>query len=120
MKYEFNKVIDGILSYMDAEIYSGMNDWQDFIARTFVGRIVDNQDQIKHTLINNGFFRTLNIIDSEGMVDVDSLLNDIKTEMQKREKLSFNIPMFGKITFKASDVDVLHRHITGGASHESY
>lgn len=120
MKYEFEKVIDGILAYMNEEIYPRMNEWQNFVARTLVGRMLNSQEYIKHSLINNGFIRTLNIIDSEGMIDVDSLLNDIKNEMHKCENLSLNIPMFGKLTFKASDVDVLHQHITGGTSHESY
>lgn len=118
MKYEFEKVIDGILSYMDSEIFSGMNEWQDFAARVFIGRLVNNQEQIKNALINNGFLRTMSVIDSEGMVDVDTLLTDIKNEIERKGKISFNIPMFGKLTFKASDVDELHRHI--GGSHESY
>jgi dipeptidase D len=33
MRYEFNRVIDGISRYIDAEIYSRMNDLQEFAAR---------------------------------------------------------------------------------------
>ena len=113
MKYEFEKVIDGMSKYINDEIYAGMNDLQEFAARVIVGRIVNNQENVKDMLINNGFIRTFGIIDNEGMVDVDSIANDIKREIARKEKITFNIPMFGRMTFKPTDVDMLYRHITG-------
>ena len=113
MKYEFEKVIDGMSKYINDEIYVGMNDLQEFTARVIVGRIINNQENVKEMLINNGFMRTFGIIDTEGMVDVDSIANDIKREIARKEKITFNIPMFGRMTFKPTDVDMLYRHITG-------
>ena len=113
MKYEFEKVIDGMSKYINDEIYAGMNDLQEFAARVIVGRIINNQENVKEMLINNGFIRTFGIIDTEGMVDVDSIANDIKREISRKEKITFNIPMFGRMTFKPTDVDMLYRHITG-------
>ena len=113
MKYEFEKVIDGMSKYINDEIYAGMNDLQEFAARVMVGRIISNQENVKNSLINNGFIRTFGIIDEEGMVDVDSLATDIKREVGRKEKITLNIPMFGKMTFKPSDVDVLYKTITG-------
>ena len=113
MKYEFEKVIDGLSKYINDEIYAGMNDLQEFAARVIVGRIINNQENVKDMLINNGFVRTFGIIDAEGMVDVDSIVNDIKREIARKEKITFNIPMFGRMTFKPSDVDMLYQNITG-------
>lgn len=113
MKYEFEKVIDGMSRYINNEIYEGMNDLQEFAARVIVGRIINNQENVKEMLINNGFIRTFGIIDDEGMVDVYSLANDIKREISRQEKISFNVPMFGKMTFKPCDVDALYYSITG-------
>ena len=113
MKYEFEKVIDGMSKYINDEIYAGMNDLQEFAARVIVGRIINNQENVKEMLINNGFIRTFGIIDTEGMVDVDSVASDIKREIARKEKITFNIPMFGRMTFKPTDVDMLYRHITG-------
>ena len=113
MKYEFEKVIDGLSRYIDNEIYSGMNDYQEFLARLFVGRIIGNEHKVKESLINNGFIRTFGIIDSDGMVDIDSLAQDLKREIGRKEKITFSIPMFGKMTFHPTDVDVLYRTITG-------
>ena len=113
MKYEFEKVIDGIARYIDKEIYSGMNDLQEFIARLAIGRIISNEANVKENLINNGFIRTFGIIDSEGMIDVLTLTKDLKREIGRKEKITFEFPMFGKMTFDPSDVDVLYAEITG-------
>jgi hypothetical protein len=113
MKYEFEKVIDGLSKYINDEIYAGMNDLQEFAARVMVGRIINNRENVKEMLINNGFIRTFGIVDAEGMVDVESLANDIKKEIARKEKITFNVPMFGRMTFKPSDVDMLYKDITG-------
>ena len=113
MKYDVKKVINGLSKYMDAEIYSGMNDLQEMAARVLVGRLLVNEDNLKETLVNNGYLRTFGIIDGEGMVEVDDLVKDIKRELTKKGKVSLSIPMFGKLTFKPSDVDVMYKHITG-------
>lgn len=115
MKYEFNKVLDGLLKYIDTNIYSGMNEIQEIAARIIVGRVVGGKDTLKNTLMDNGFVRTLSIIDSDGMIDVDGILGDLKKEIAKKEKLCISIPMFGKMTFTPSDVDVLHKTIVGEA-----
>ena len=112
MKYEFEKVIDGLSTYINNEIYSGMNDWQEFTARVMLGRFLNNQENVKDMIMNNGFIRTFGIVDSEGMVDLDSLVEDIKREITRKEKITFNIPIFGKYTFTPSDVDVLYYTIT--------
>lgn len=114
MKYEFEKVIEGLAQYLNDELYVGMNDVQEFAARVLIGRVINNQDVIKDSLVNNGFIRTFGVIDADGMVDVEGLARDIKREIERKEKISFDIPMFGKMTFRPSDVDVLYRTITGG------
>lgn len=113
MKYDFNRVMDGIVKYINDEMFIGMNDWQEMTARILVARVVNNQEAVKKTLIDNGFIRTFGIIDSEGMVDVCGLANDIKQEIVKKGKMTFTVPMFGKISFVPEDVDKLYNYITG-------
>lgn len=113
MKCEFEKVVDGLAQYINSELYSGMNDVQEFAARVLIGRVINNQEQIKHNLVNNGFIRTFGVIDGEGMVDIEGISNDIKREISRKDKITFNVPMFGTLTFRASDVDVMYHTITG-------
>lgn len=107
----FEKVINGILKYMDAEIYGTMNDWQEMAARIAVSRLLRNSDNIKKALVNNTFIKTFAIIDDEGNVDVDGLMQDIKAEIGRKGKFTISIPMFGSFSFNVDDVDKLHRMI---------
>lgn len=111
MNYTFEKVVNGISKYIDNNIYSGMSDLQEFIARVAIGRVIERQDDIKNYLIKNGVIRTFGIIDSEGMVDVEGLMYDIKKQIARKGKLEISIPMFGKLKFVPDDVDELHQFI---------
>jgi hypothetical protein len=113
MKCEFKKVMDGISQFINVEIYSGLNDWQEFLARLMVGRILGNEEDVKEMLMGNAFIRSFGIFDSDGMVKVDDLAKDIKREIARKGKVSFDVPMFGNMTFCPSDVDKLYKHITG-------
>ena len=113
MRYEFNRVIDGISRYIDAEIYSRMNDLQEFAARVLVGRFISNEETVKESLVNNGFIRTFGIIDADGMIDVITLAKDIKREIARKGKISFLIPMFGTMSFVPEDADAVFKYITG-------
>ena len=110
----FEKVLNGILRYMNEEIYAGMNDWQEVFARIIVSRIVGNSDALKDALINNGFIKTFAIIDHNGNVDVDGLMRDLREQISRKGKISISLPMFGNFTFTAEDVDRLHRTILEG------
>lgn len=113
MKVKFEAVLDGMAKFMDKEIYSGMNDWQEVLARVTVGQIFENREAVKAVAINNGIIRTFGIIDENGDVEIERLASSLKTEIQRKEKLTFKIPLFGNLTFHPSDVDNLYEMITG-------
>lgn len=113
MKVKFEAVLDGAAKYMDREIYPGMNDWQEVIARVTVGQIFENRAAVKESFINNGLIRTFGIVDENGDVEIERLASSLKKEIRRKEKLSFKIPMFGNLTFHPSDVDTLYEMITG-------
>lgn len=113
MSYSFDQVINGITKYIDREIYSGMNDLQEIVARIAIGRVIENRENIKNALINNGVIRTFGIIDQDGMVDIENLSKELQREIERKGKLTISVPMFGKLTFTPEDVDVIKQYITG-------
>lgn len=113
MNYEFEKVLNGIAKYINNEIFPGMNQLQQFAARVVVGRILNNEKNIKNMIVNNGFIKTFGIVDEEGLIELESLMHDIKREISRQEKITFEVPMFGKMTFSPADVDALYYNITG-------
>ena len=109
---EFEKVIRGALKYLDRELYPNMVDWQEMLTRIAISRIIGDEGKLKTSLMNNSFVKTFSIIDTDGRVDVDGLMRDIKRQIEAKGKLEFSIPMLGKFSFVTSDVDTIHRYIT--------
>jgi hypothetical protein len=110
---QFEHVINGILKYMDREIYPGMNDLQEIGARIAVSRLVNNSEKLKEFLKNNVFVRTFAIIDETGEVDIDNLFGDIIEQVDKKGKIEISIPMFGKFKFTTKDFENLYQTIKG-------
>jgi hypothetical protein len=106
------RVLNGIARYLDREIYAGMNNWQEAIARIAVSRMLNNKSL--ENMINNPYMRTFAIIDAEGNVDVDGLYRDLRTYISNKGKIEIELPIFGKFTFTESDVDSLYNCIIGG------
>ena len=106
------RVINGIIKYMDREIFATMNDWQEFLARLAMARLLNNKN-LGDMVINNPYAKTFAIIDEHGNVDVDGLHRDFKTLIQSKSKIEIALPMFGTYTFNESDVDKLFDCIRG-------
>lgn len=103
----FETVFNGIIKYLDREIYAGMNDWQKLIARMAVSRVIGNKDALKDTLVNNTFVKTFAIMDEDGKIDADKILAELKLQLSEMGKVEIDIPLFGKFKFTGSDVDKL-------------
>ena len=110
----FDRVLNGVVKYLDREVYVGMNDWQEMLARIAVSRVVGNRDVLRETIVANPFVKTFGIVDENGDVDVDGLIRDIKEQIERKGKFEVIIPMFGKFIFTSADVDKLYRTITEG------
>jgi CO dehydrogenase/acetyl-CoA synthase alpha subunit len=109
----FEKVLDGIARYLDRELYVGLNDWQEMIARIAVSRVIGNKEQLKTALSSNPYLQTFAVIDNTGEVDAETLLQDIKTYITAKGKMSVTVPMMGTFTFKPEDVDKLRQYMEG-------
>lgn len=105
---KFEKVLNGILKYLNDEIYANMNDWQEIIARVAVARMIGDSNELKAKLMNNSYVKTFAIIDSSGDIDVDGILTDLKEQIAAKGKLTVSLPMFGNFTFFPDDVDKLY------------
>ena len=110
----FEQILDGLARYMNKYFYSNLNDWQEIVARLAVGRIIGNPETLKQSLQANGIIRTFAVMDSEGNVELEPIMRDLRKEIERKGKMTVEIPMFGKISFTGEDVTELYREITGG------
>ena len=68
---EFNRVIDGLVRYMNKNIFPKMIPEQRAAVRTILGMGLEKIEKIRPLLIENGFIKTFGIINLNGEVDVD-------------------------------------------------
>ena len=111
---EFEKVVDGIVRYIEKEMYAGMNDWQEVLARIAVGRVAGNVPALKNTLMNNPIAKSFAIMDSDGQVNVEQLAEELKLQISKKGKIEIALPAFGKFYFTPADVEKLKMTIMEG------
>ena len=110
----FDQVLDGLSRYLNKNFYANLNDWQEIVARLAVGRILGNEN-LKQNLMANPYVRTFAIFDSEGNVDLEPIMRDLRKEIERKGKMTVEIPMFGKISFTSEDISEIYREITGEA-----
>jgi hypothetical protein len=110
---EFNKVINGIVKYINKEMMCNLNSWQEILARVSMSRVLGNSASIKTWLIENPFIKTFAIINDEGNVDVDGLIEDLKTIVREKGSIEIDIPLFGKFKFNENDINILNSYIRG-------
>ena len=108
---KFEKVIDGVAKYIDGEIYGSMNDWQEIMARMAVGRILGNKELLKQKIMENPLLMSFAMIDSDGEMDAEKFLSEIKGVISQKGGLRVQIPLFGTLKFSDSDVDRLRKYI---------
>ena len=110
---KFEKVINGIVKYIDRNICPNMNDLQEIGYRAMCSRVLDNTDQYQEMLSKNAFVKTFAVIDESGDVDVDGLIKAIRDPIAKKGKVKIKVPFYGSFTFTPEDIDELHRTIKG-------
>ena len=115
MKVEFEKVVEGLCSYINKEVLPTMNTWQQVVATVAVNRYARNSNNLKATLINHPIAKGIALIDENGMVEIDDLAEDIKAAIAPKGRLDLSIPVIGcKLTFNSQDISILCDEIKGG------
>ena len=110
---EFEKIINGIIKYINKEIIPNMNSWQEVLARLALARLTNNSEVIKKSIISNPIIKTFAIVDENEHFDIDGLINDAKTIVREKGVFEIDVPLFGKFKFTENDISLLHSHIRG-------
>ena len=115
----FEKFIEGVMRYLNSEVFTHIgSDWQEVLARIYVMRMFSGAEELKKTLMENPFLKTFALVDSSGMVDVNSvncIMRDLKKLIEeKNNKLTIGFPLIGNFTFTSDDVAKLHKTILDG------
>lgn len=110
----FNKVMDAIVKFAEAEIFPGMTELQEIAARVGVSWLFDSADAALDLLASNKIAIAFGFIDSNKNIDAVRALKYIRTQIQRKQKLQITIPILGKFSFVPEDVDKILGFIEEG------
>lgn len=102
---EFERVIRGIVRYIESRIYPGMTDWQEVLVGTVVDQLYDSREELRDTIRKNHAYRMVASMDQNGNIDIDALASKLKRRIDKKGKIEVTIPLMPKLSFSSSDVD---------------
>lgn len=105
-----SKVIYGIAGYIDDEIVSKLaGSWKAWAVGGLAGIAVNRADGLMAQYANHPMVKSLGLIEGEN-IDVETIITELRKQAQ-RGAATIDIPIVGPVTFTATDVDSLYRHI---------
>lgn len=111
MTYTIEQLKKGLAAYLDAEFMPLIDDG---FKRVMVGAgisiAISKYANIIPVLNENKFVKSLELIDSEGNVDLDTIVAAVQSQMPA-DGVSVDVPMVGAMRFKKEDVEKLYRTI---------
>lgn len=107
-----SKVLRGISAYVDNDLVPGLaGSWKAWALGAAAGLMLSKGDKLIDSLSKNPVVNALGMIEGEN-IDVESVFAELRKQAQ-RGNATLDVPMIGPITFGASDVESLYRHIMG-------
>lgn len=68
-------------------------------------------ESLVDTLISNPLVTNLGIVKQDGMIDIDTVKETLKNEINKAGFMRVSVPMIGDIDFTPEDADALYKSI---------
>ena len=101
----------GISRFIDNEVLPHMTGIKKIGLGMYSALALQNAAGALEKLKTNPAIAMLNVIDDNGMIDIDALYN-VAVPMFA-EKQTFDLPVIGSVTFDRNDVEKLFRYIRG-------
>lgn len=123
---EASKIINAVFGYLEMNMLPSMNDLQETAFYYAKEVIQEESNQIVDTAKDNLAFRILFSMDKTGDVDHEKLASRVRKAMMHKGRISFNVPLYGPVTFVPEDIDNImqilenNHNETAGGYHENY
>lgn len=104
-----NDITNGVTKYIDTEFLVLFPETG--LQRLMIGTAIAIAIK-KRTPEAISVIKGLGLMDSEGNVDIDTLVTELKNHISS-DGLKMDIPSLGVVTFKKEDIDKLYKYIVG-------
>lgn len=107
-----DKIEQGMANYLDSELMPQLqkNGIEKVIVGTVASLLIRKTGALIEGYKDNGLVKMLGVMDENGNVDVDTLVEEVKKNISK-EGIKVNVPILGNITFHKDDIDKLYDYI---------
>ena len=109
-----SSLIPGFAAFIDEAVLSHYppNSMKRIMMAGAVSLYLKQNEGLVDSLTSNPLFTSLGVVHDGGMIDLNTLRDTLKSEINKAGFLRVDIPMVGAIDFTADDADALFRFIT--------
>lgn len=108
MSYELEQVVQGAVNYVEKEVMAKLPTSKKWIVGTALGLASLQASKITEYPI----VKALGIIDDDNKVNVNELLTAMKGSVDRYGKIVLEVPLVGKMSFSADDIDKLGEYIS--------
>jgi hypothetical protein len=108
-----SSIIPGLSKFLDNNVLAHYppTSLKRIIAAGALALYLKQNTSIIDSIINNPMFSSLKVSTAEGMIDLESLRDVYKNEINKAGFLRINFPIIGNVDFTADDLDALYNAI---------
>ena len=108
-----SSIIPGLSQFLDSAVLSHYppTSLKRILAAGGMALYLQKNEKLVDTIINHPLFSTLGV-SNNGMIDIDTLKDVLKTQVAKAGYMRVHIPILGDTDFKSEDIDHLYRCIT--------
>lgn len=108
--------VRGILEYAQNEVLPPLPDVGKLGVGTFLILGTNRINALADALVQNNLVKSLGVVDESGNIDSDTLISAMAESMSRytNNRICFDIPILGKMTFTSNDLTKLRNHFNGG------
>jgi hypothetical protein len=107
------QVKQGFARYIDAEFTNKMTGINRWLIGGLAGIAILHAENIYNHLKDMPFIKMLDVVDENGMIDIDIIYQAFFNQAKKGEAV-INLPMVGETKLNERDIEMLYRYIVGG------
>ena len=111
MKVSVSQVEHGLLRYIDEEFVQKMDGLTKWIVMGAVELVTAKAEHIAETIINHPMVKAVELVDDNGMIDLDMLYESMMKAANKTGAVVEHFPLIGAVTFTHDDIEKLRKRI---------